>query len=346
MQEVIRFAAIAWMAAIAAHLVRKHRDGRAARIGALFTLGMAVYLVLPWVLRYTENRLVTAVLLFPAFSNSFLLWMLSRSLFSERAKSHRIHYALWGLSQLVSYLVYFRFPSALFQWGSGVPEFEFMRNLLPQGIYLAFILAAIIASQQEAGADLVASRIKLRRAFLAVAAFYGVLVCAAEILLQGQPASPGTDTVHHAILLVLAGLGYREVRAHPDLFPAGPEPPRPPAEPSPLRKELERWVEVEKVYRQEGLTITQLAGQMRTQEYLLRACINKELGFRNFNDFLNHYRVLEACSRLGAEPGLPIFNLSLELGYRSLAPFNRAFKAKTGKTPSQYRVENRKSTRS
>ena len=350
-QDVVRFAVIGLMALLSAHLLRRHHRSQAAQIGAVFVLCMAVYLIIPLVLRYTENRLVLGVLQFPAFSNSFLLWMFCRSLFSERAKLNGLQYSLWGFSQLVSYMIYFGFPAALFQWGRGLQEFEFIRKLLPQGFYLGFILAAIVASQKEARVDLVASRIKLRRAFLAVVAFYGVLICAAEILLQGQAASQGTDTLHYSILLILTGLFFREIQAHPDVFQASPDAAKPPAEtpslqmelePSPLQKELNHWVEAEKVYRQEGLTIAQLAKQMKTQEYLLRACINKGLGFRNFNDFLNHYRVREACSRLGSEPGTPIFNLSLELGYRSLAPFNRAFKAKTGKTPSQYRSESRK----
>lgn len=341
---VVRFAAIGLMALLSAQLLRMRRGSRTARIGAVFAFCMAVYLSIPFVLGYTENRLVIGGLLFPAFSNSFLLWMFCRSLFSERAKFNGLHFSLWGVSQLVSYMIYFCFPAALFQWGKGFQEFEFIRKLLPQGIYLGFILAAIVASQKEARVDLVSSRIKLRRAFLAVVAFYGVLICAAEVLLQGQPASQGMNTLHYSILLVLVGLFFLEVQAHPDLFQESDQGAKPVSGSSPLAKDLSHWVDAEKVYLQEGLTIGQLAQKMRTQEYLLRACINKEQGFRNFNDFLNHFRVREACDRLRCEPGLPIFNLSLELGYGSLAPFNRAFKAKVGKTPSQYRSEIRKTT--
>jgi AraC-like DNA-binding protein len=355
-QEVVRFAAIGMMVLLSAHLLRKHRKNHSARIGALFALCMAAYLIIPFVLKYSDNRLFLGVLLFPAFSNTFLVWMFCRSLFSDRPKLKELHYFLWGGSQLVSYMVYFRFPPALFHWGAGFQEFEFIRRLLPQGFYLGYILAAIVASQKDAQVDLVSSRIKLRRAFLVVVAFYGVLICAAEILLQGQPASHGTDALHYSILLILAGLFFREARTHPDLFQENPSVhksdttqesqtapisgmvTKPISETPPLHRNLIHWVEVEKVYRQEGLTIGQLAQKMKTQVYLLRVCINKQLGFRNFNDFLNHYRVQEACSRLRSEPGLPIFNLSMELGYGSLAPFNRAFKSKVGKTPSQYKA--------
>lgn len=349
-QEIVRFIAVGMMALLCVHLLGKHRRNQSARIGALFALCMAVYLIIPFVLKHSDNRLFLGVLLFPAFSNTFLVWVFCRSLFSDRPKLKRLHYSLWGGSQLVSYMVYFGFPSALFHWGAGFPEFEFIRRLLPQGFYLGFILAAIVASQKDAQVDLVSSRINLRRAFLVVVAFYGVLICAAEILLQGQPASHGIDTLHYSILLIISGLFFREVRTHPEIFQESHpvhkiEPAqesdtvaKPVSETFPLHRDLIHCIEIEKLYRLEGLTIGQLARKMKTQEYLLRACINKQLGFRNFNDFLNHYRVQEACSRLRSEPGLPIFNLSMELGYGSLAPFNRAFKSKVGKTPSQYKV--------
>ena len=74
-------------------------------------------------------------------------------------------------------------------------------------------------------------------------------------------------------------------------------------------------------------------------EHLLRKLINQGLGYRNFSDFLNHYRIEDAASRL-ADPSqahLPILTIALDAGYASLAPFNRAFKEKMEQTPSDYR---------
>jgi len=34
---------------------------------------------------------------------------------------------------------------------------------------------------------------------------------------------------------------------------------------------------------------------------------------------------------------LPILTIAMDLGYNSLAPFNRAFRAETGVTPSDFR---------
>jgi AraC-like DNA-binding protein len=82
-----------------------------------------------------------------------------------------------------------------------------------------------------------------------------------------------------------------------------------------------------------------LATQLGAQEYRLRRVINRHLGFRNFNDFLDHHRVRDARIVL-ADPDharVPILTLALDLGYASLSPFNRAFKAQTGLMPSEYR---------
>jgi hypothetical protein len=59
-----------------------------------------------------------------------------------------------------------------------------------------------------------------------------------------------------------------------------------------LRIKLESLIQEKKIYRKEGLTIGELAELMNGQEYRVRRLINGELGFRNFNDFLNKYRCL------------------------------------------------------
>src|SRR5204863_6104559 len=83
----------------------------------------------------------------------------------------------------------------------------------------------------------------------------------------------------------------------------------------------------------------QLAAELRTQEYLLRRAINKHLGYRNFNDFLHDYRLQEAARRLesASDRALPVLTIALDCGYGSIGPFNRAFKARFGVTPTQYR---------
>jgi len=95
----------------------------------------------------------------------------------------------------------------------------------------------------------------------------------------------------------------------------------------------------EGAYRTPGLTIARLAERLDTPEHRLRALINRRLGHRNFSAFLNRHRIAEARERLGASEhvDLPILTIAMDLGYNSLPPFNRAFRAETGTSPSEYR---------
>jgi AraC-like DNA-binding protein len=114
------------------------------------------------------------------------------------------------------------------------------------------------------------------------------------------------------------------------------------AEEARLRDRLLELMRVEKPYRHESLTIALLARRLDLPEYRLRRIINQQLGYRNFNAFLNDFRIQDAC-RILADPSqerLPILNLALDLGYGSPGPFNRAFRARTGQTPTEYRRTN------
>lgn len=92
-------------------------------------------------------------------------------------------------------------------------------------------------------------------------------------------------------------------------------------------------------YRETGLTISRLAGQLGYPEHQVRRLINGRLGYRNFSAFLNYYRINEAKQHL-ADPGkarTPVLTIALDLGYASIGPFNRSFKELTGITPTDYR---------
>jgi AraC-like DNA-binding protein len=96
---------------------------------------------------------------------------------------------------------------------------------------------------------------------------------------------------------------------------------------------------IERAYRREGLTIGLLSAELGVPEYRLRQLINEGLGYRNFNAFLNHYRVEEAKAAL-ADPGqkeVPVLTIAMDTGFQSVGPFNRAFKAATDLTPTEFR---------
>lgn len=93
------------------------------------------------------------------------------------------------------------------------------------------------------------------------------------------------------------------------------------------------------LYAINGLSISQLAAELGMPVYQLRQLINVELGFDNFSQFVNSYRIPAVCARL-ADPkdnDKAVLTLALDAGFNSIAPFNRAFKQSLGMTPSQYR---------
>ena len=71
----------------------------------------------------------------------------------------------------------------------------------------------------------------------------------------------------------------------------------------------------------------------------MRRLINQRLGYRNFNVFLNKHRIEEAKAALAdpTQAEVPVITIAMDAGFQSLGPFNRAFKATTGVTPTEYR---------
>jgi AraC-like DNA-binding protein len=108
-----------------------------------------------------------------------------------------------------------------------------------------------------------------------------------------------------------------------------------------LLRRLDRLMSVERVYRQERLTIAALAAKLEVPEHRLRQAINEGLGYRNFNAFLNHSRIDEAKASLSdpSQRDVPVLTIALDAGFQSIGPFNRAFKADTGLTPTEFRRE-------
>ncbi len=103
---------------------------------------------------------------------------------------------------------------------------------------------------------------------------------------------------------------------------------------------LRRLLSVERVYRRPKVSVRSLADEIGLPEYRLRRLIHEELGFRNFNAFMHHYRIREAREML-SDPGqarTPILTIALTVGYQSINTFNRAFREVVGETPSTFRA--------
>jgi AraC-like DNA-binding protein len=102
---------------------------------------------------------------------------------------------------------------------------------------------------------------------------------------------------------------------------------------------LTTLLETKEVWRQEGLSLSDLATRVGLPEYRLRRLIHEQLGYRNFNALLHDHRIREACRQL-ADPTLrrtPILTIALSIGYASVNTFNRGFREIMGEAPSAWR---------
>jgi AraC-like DNA-binding protein len=159
----------------------------------------------------------------------------------------------------------------------------------------------------------------------------------------------GIGTIAFALALLVARRSLQSILGVPTAEPApvsavpaatAPAAPAQVPSASPALAALQRAMRELHLYRQEGLTLATLAATLHLGEAALRSLINQQLGYRNFNDFLHHYRLEEAAARLAHED-LPILTIALECGYGSIGPFNRAFRQRFGMTPTEHRASAR-----
>jgi len=214
---------------------------------------------------------------------------------------------------------------------------------------LALVAAGIWQTLAGREADLVESRRRLR---LVLAIGAGTWIAALTILSAAAShavrASAGVVTAGGILLLALAA-GLVRLRAAPRdavrlpaASPVRAETPAPAAidgEERALLARLQDLMERERIYREDGFSLARLADRLAIPQYRLRRLINQRLGQRNFVSFVNGYRLAETMAALAdpSEREVPILTIALDAGFQSIGPFNRAFKAHTGQTPSEFR---------
>ena len=101
--------------------------------------------------------------------------------------------------------------------------------------------------------------------------------------------------------------------------------------------QLLEYMATKKPYLDAGLSLRQLAQQLGLSANQLSLVINEGQG-KNFNHFVNHYRV-EEFKQLAKDPSrshLTIVGLAFECGFNSKTVFNTYFKQHTGLTPSAF----------
>lgn len=359
----LRGVLIALLLLLALALGRDRPRLPAARAGAALALGLCVQVIgstpmfeafVPWIWQ--------APLVAVSVGNAVLFWVFVQALFDDDFTLRPMHAAAW-----VSVAALAAFNCAVVADGSAMASV--MRGL-QRAVPLVFAVLAALAAASHWRGDLVEKRRRLR-VFIVVTgigyslAMVGVRLASPHGRLSGMSATADAAM----LLLIVAAVAWRMLRlAGSELFPAALVPAVPPAaptvqpamiepvappasesraeaEPDPaedrLAESLQHLMAVDRAYRSENLSIASLAARLAAPEYRLRRLINQRLGHRNFNAFVNGFRLAEALAAL-ADPGkrdLPILTIALTAGFQSIGPFNRAFKTATGLTPTEFRKQ-------
>ncbi len=103
------------------------------------------------------------------------------------------------------------------------------------------------------------------------------------------------------------------------------------------KTKLSKLMQTQKPYLQPDLTLSDLAGLLKTNTSVVSQVINT--GFsKNFNDFINGFRVDDYLEKVATPQykHLTLLAVAFECGFNSKTTFNRAFKKIKGKAPSDF----------
>jgi len=227
-----------------------------------------------------------------------IFWLWARATFDDDFILKRWHGALWLAVVGIGFSVSFAWTSWPALATSGAKTLSV--------VALVLALSAAVQTVKTWRADLVARRRRLRIAVLVMSLVFialdaGSSLTSVPIASLGAPGSLAI-ALSLFVLAMLAGWGFFGVKATAPAMQAtatiasadtrgeaqvanrdGDD--RDSIAPILLRR-LDYLMTVERIYRQEGLSIGGLAARLDLPEYRLRQVINEGLGYRNFNAFL------------------------------------------------------------
>lgn len=109
-----------------------------------------------------------------------------------------------------------------------------------------------------------------------------------------------------------------------------------------IRQKMERLLAEQEVFKENELRLDDLAAYLDVSRHHLSQVINEHYGV-NFFEFINRYRIAHV-KKLLSDPRYDHYTLlqiAYEAGFNNKASFNRCFRAETGLTPSEYRLQER-----
>jgi AraC-like DNA-binding protein len=336
---LIRYPAVALMLLLAALAIRDGRKSNAALFSALLSISAACLLlgtahpdlILPQpahlIVRLIDTTTVPLVWWFglSLFEDDFSLGWLEWTGMIVMSGLH-INYRLIELG-LDSYM----------PWIGGVTI------LIISMAMMAHLFYVTIVGRHD---DVIESRRRARFFFVIALILVTITIIISDRLFYLE-FPQGLSVFRAALCLPLVIWGFFWLtRFHPETIsfqqvkiPAISEPEIDPRDKL-LHQNLVEAMQNKQAFAEAGLTIRILAENLKTPEHRLRALINQGMGYRNFSSFLNTYRIeaVKEAMRKPENARIPVLTLAMNVGFNSLAPFNRAFLSITGQTPTEFRA--------
>lgn len=260
-------------------------------------------------------------------------WLATRSLFRRDSQLH----TLWPLGAVLFLMLSLAVASSGLVEGTALRITENLAQLGSSAMLLLALSEPLLDIKNQTDQRERKFRVAYALGYLAI---LGLAVLAVD-------GAPQDSIAHHlsipikvaSAIAAVCGfwLALRHRLRHP-LEPAQPR--RKPIVPDfRLGERLTGLMTDRHLYTEAELRVADLARLAGEAEYKVTQCITGTLGFSNFNQMVNRYRIEEAKRRL-VDPDLahlPILTIALDCGFGSIGPFNRAFKADTGMTPLEFR---------
>jgi AraC-like DNA-binding protein len=359
-EAALRGGAVVLLVLIAALLLRDARRVPAGIFAALFALGAAAYTIVSASVFAPVPPLSLLPMRMIGMGNPLVFCLFAAALFDDDFKPSWLHAVAWLTMVALGLVACIWIDAAPARWAFSA------LGLACNALGVWYVLSG-------RALDLVEERRRLRAVLVVLLALYSAAIIATEIALPAGSGGPilylgngiGLLTITLVFAVVLLSVsGDSALISLPATEPAVQgaiqgimqgtlqvtSPHRPAVvadqgdrierdDDTRLLAALRRLMEHDRAYREEGLSIGGLAGKLGIPEHGLRRLINRRLGYRNFNAFLNRYRLDDVTAALAdpAQEAVPILTIAIDAGFQSLGPFNRAFKAQTGMTPSEFR---------
>jgi AraC-like DNA-binding protein len=103
-----------------------------------------------------------------------------------------------------------------------------------------------------------------------------------------------------------------------------------------LKKNIGLMMEKDKLFCDESLSLNRLSHALEISAHQLSAFLNEHYE-KNFNSFINGYRIRYACDLLKSDSDTSILSAAFASGFNSYSAFFTAFKKETGQSPREYK---------